>query len=1280
MSKDDLLFRELESRVLLDAAGVATVKAVDQHADKTASAGNDGAAPSEQSAESSDALTQALSAVASEQAASRDAGKDSDGDGVADSDDIDDDNDGVIDTNERETDDSTALDTSTIASDKVTDLELNGTTVSFDVSHTGSVSAIDDSGEIDFTCDEDGEASVSLTADAPVDFVITSKQGSEGHWLDFPDKITISSPGAVIIVDDPNGELEISAGSYANSITFSVKHSAHDAYDQAWSIRVVNAQQVSVGMKTPASADGDTLGGALRIGVGGARDSDGDGVIDQLDLDSDNDGITDNVEAQSTGGYIAPGGSDADGDGLNDAYDMDSADGSVAASGGLSAVDTDQDGTADILDADSDEDGIRDIAERGDGAPSRISDKSDTDGDGLLDIFEGSDKDDGFDANDELVSGGDFNLSDSDGDLSGDDASPVPMLGDLDFRDSARLDTDGDGVMNHVDIDDDNDGIVDSSEGRDDSTLESVNVGNIGTTGKIPDLDYNGSTVKLDSSANGKFTAGNNPGEFSFWYPSKTSGSTSITFTSDKIVDFVLMSKLGSDGPLLEKKDIITIGCPGAMIIVEDPGNNLSIDPGVYFGPLSFYEDTSSNTYNQKWKIRVVGVKELTLSMENVAHLYDSTNGGGTMRLLVGGVAEDSDHDDIADYLDLDSDNDGITDNVEAQTTGGYTAPTGVDADSDGLDDAYDAATGNTGAGASQGLTSVDTDGDGTADYLDVDSDDDGKLDITERDDGASSVSDATDTDHDGLLDIFEGEDVNDGFDANDENVSDNGFALLDSDDDLPADGEGAKPLVVDLDYRENPVVDGDGDGVMDHEDIDKDNDGILDITEGKDTSSSFPIDTSNIGSNKIPDLDYDGTSVKLTSDPTTGSLNYGGSDGAINFNYSNDNVSTANFSSDTIVDFVIDSKTVSSGRQFDNKDRLTVSSPGAYIVVHDPKNVLNIAEGVYLNSVTFSMRGLGNIYGESWSIRVVDVKSMNLSMSWNPLNENDSNIGACVRVNIGGVAKDADHDNIADHLDIDSDNDGITDNVEAQTTGEYIAPTGIDADGDGLDDAYDAKSDDIGASVSLGLAPVDTDSDGTKDYLDSDSDDDGKLDIAERDDGAASVSDATDTDGDGLLDIFEGSDANDGYDSNDENLVGGNFSLADSDNDIAADGSDASPPGFDLDYRDSIDPPTAVKDAAETNEDVALVVTKDNGLLSNDTLAGATEIASAAIDTDGDSVADTALLLGQANTVKDSDGSIIGKLTLSKDGSYRFDPVKNFFGVLPIITYTINPPHSRGC
>ncbi len=36
------------------------------------------------------------------------------------------------------------------------------------------------------------------------------------------------------------------------------------------------------------------------------NDTDGDGLLNQMDLDSDNDGIPDNVEAQTTTGYIAP--------------------------------------------------------------------------------------------------------------------------------------------------------------------------------------------------------------------------------------------------------------------------------------------------------------------------------------------------------------------------------------------------------------------------------------------------------------------------------------------------------------------------------------------------------------------------------------------------------------------------------------------------------------------------------------------------------------------------------------------------------------------------------------------------------------------------------------------------------------------------------------------------------------------------------------------------------------------------------------------------------------
>jgi uncharacterized repeat protein (TIGR01451 family) len=170
----------------------------------------------------------------------------------------------------------------------------------------------------------------------------------------------------------------------------------------------------------------------------------------------------------------------------------------------------------------------------------------------------------------------------------------------------------------------------------------------------------------------------------------------------------------------------------------------------------------------------------------------------------------------------------------------------------------------------------------------------------------------------------------------------------------------------------------------------------------------------------------------------------------------------------------------------------------------------------------------------------------------------------------------DTDSDGIPDHLDIDSDNDGITDNVEAQTTAGYVAPSGIgaamtDVDDDGLDDQYDANTSSKFTSTSKGLTPVDTDSDGTKDFLDTNSDGDSLNDIAERGDGQPiSVTSTIDSDGDGLLDIFEGSSTTDFFDVNDENRdAAGNFNLADTDNDTAANGAGAVPLTADLDYRD---------------------------------------------------------------------------------------------------------------
>ena len=115
----------------------------------------------------------------------------------------------------------------------------------------------------------------------------------------------------------------------------------------------------------------------------------------------------------------------------------------------------------------------------------------------------------------------------------------------------------------------------------------------------------------------------------------------------------------------------------------------------------------------------------------------------------------------------------------------------------------------------------------------------------------------------------------------------------------------------------------------------------------------------------------------------------------------------------------------------------------------------------------------------------------------------------------------DTDGDLIPDYLDIDSDNDGIPDNVEGQTTDEYIPPSGEDLNANGLDDAYEANG-------NLGIFPVDTDNDLMADYLDEDSDNDNVPDNIEAhdydQDGIADVTlIGSDKDNDGLDDSYEG-------------------------------------------------------------------------------------------------------------------------------------------------------------
>lgn len=188
----------------------------------------------------------------------------------------------------------------------------------------------------------------------------------------------------------------------------------------------------------------------------------------------------------------------------------------------------------------------------------------------------------------------------------------------------------------------------------------------------------------------------------------------------------------------------------------------------------------------------------------------------------------DTDGDGIPNYLDIDSDNDGIPDNVEAQLTSDYISPSGLDSNNNGLDNAYE---------STNGLTPIDSDGDSIPDYLDTDSDNDQVPDLTEGNDrNSDGIAEffftGIDSDGDGLDDGFEGANVND-IDVNDE--IDNPQALL---QDTDLDGI---PDIRDEDDDDEGILtkdeDTNGDGNYANDDIDID--GIPDYLDPTNDSSS---------------------------------------------------------------------------------------------------------------------------------------------------------------------------------------------------------------------------------------------------------------------------------------------------------------------------------------------------------------------------------------------------------------------------------------------------------
>ncbi|WP_459211411.1 beta strand repeat-containing protein, partial [Aquimarina rhabdastrellae] len=987
-------------------------------------------------------------------------GFDSDLDGIADNVDLDDDNDGIPDTVE------------TGGVDPTTDADGDGVPLYLD--------------------DDDGDAGVGDNNNAVESIYDYDGDGVANH-LD----IDSDNDGIVDVIEaggsDPDGDGIIGTG----AIT--------DADGDGLSDDVDNIDS--------GSGVGEvTSGSPLAV-----PNTDGTGGVDYLDIDADDDGIPDNVEGQSTAGYVAPSGTDTDGDGLDDSYDTDN--------GGTAIIPENTDGTddPDYIDLDSDNDTFSDEEEAGVGSYSG----TDTDGDGLDDGFEGANNNDGFDVNDELNNG----ASDTDND---DNSFSV----EVDFREA--LDTDNDGVDDITDLDDDNDGILDTVEtgsvdpstdadgdgvplylddddgdagvGDDNNAVESIY--DTDGDGIANHLDIDSDNDGIPDNVEAQTTAGyippnpDDPLTYMVNDGVNTAYLGGLTPENTDGVDNPDYIDLDSDNDGLTDEEEAGVGSysgtdtdgDGLDDGFEGANNNDGFDVNDELNNGASDTDNDDNSFSVEVDFREAldtdndGVDDITdldddndgiLDTVETGSVDPSTDADGDGVPLYlddddgdAGVGDDNnavesiydtDGDGIANHLDIDSDNDGIPDNVEAQTTAGYIPPNPDDPltymVNDGVNTAY-----------LGGLTPENTDGVDNPDYIDLDSDNDGLTDEEEA--GVGSYS-GTDTDGDGLDDGFEGANNNDGFDVNDE--------LNNGADDTNNDDNAA---TTEVDFREG--FDSDLDGIADNVDLDDDNDGIPDTVE-----------TGGVD----PTTDADGDGVPLYLDDNDGDAGVGDDNNAVESIYDYDGDGVANHldidsDNDGIVDVIEAGGTDPDGDGVIGTGAITDADGDGL-----SDDVDNIDSGSGVGEVT----------------------------SGSPLAVPNTD-------GTGGV----------DYLDIDADDDGIPDNVEGQSTAGYVAPSGTDTDGDGLDDNYDT---DNGGTA---IVPENTDGTDNLDYIDLDSDNDGLTDEEEA--GVGSYS-GTDTDGDGLDDGFEGANNNDGFDVNDEL----NNGASDTDNDDNAATSE-------VDFREGFD------------------------------------------------------------------------------------------------------------
>ena len=404
-------------------------------------------------------------------------------------------------------------------------------------------------------------------------------------------------------------------------------------------------------------------------------------------------------------------------------------------------------------------------------------------------------------------------------------------------------DYDSDLIIDNLDVDLDNDGILNSDESLGDGTINLTNLSNPiveADNAIIPNLLTGNLTrdgnVSFVGSTNGNFTStinDNNTANAANIYVLNSSETFNFEFTQDARQPHSSISGVEYE---------VGIGPAAKNVTLIDPDNILLVDTnfdGEFEADVDNYSSSIirfayNPTPNGNTPFRFVAN-----DVDEVIFLHTATSNvtnsifNGSIKLT--NVRMDSDGDGIEDALDLDSDNDGVPDLFEAANQSITLLNT--DDDLDGLDDVFNTAT-----------LVTDTDGDGVPNHLDLDSDNDGIYDLVE------SGFTLSDTDTNGVID-----------NATSANVGING--LLDVLETAPDSGILANPL---RNSDANSEVIANQDTIFDFADLDADGDDCFDVIEAGFTGNGsgnlfanpFAVDTNGLVINNTdgytaPNADY---------------------------------------------------------------------------------------------------------------------------------------------------------------------------------------------------------------------------------------------------------------------------------------------------------------------------------------------------------------------------------------------------------------------------------------